>query len=263
MTLGVSSTLSHCRVRLDDRPVPYRIGLVVLATDHTTERDFARLLNPAEIGVHVSRIEFNNPTTPQSLRRTGSRLTEAAARILPDETVDVIAYSCTAASVVLGNDVVVKHLNAAKPNTPCITPSSAAFDAFDALGARRVCVLTPYTTDVTDELVRYFTAHGLDVVSAACLGIDDDREMARVPEETIIEAAINAMNPHAEVLFLSCTALRAAQCAARIEEKIGKPVITSNQAMVWRTLRHIGLWPGITGAGQIFNLRPCADERIP
>ena len=87
---------------LDDRAVPRRIALVVLATDHTTERDFSRLCDPGEVGVYVNRIAFQNPTTHASLLKTGPRLTEAAAQILPDEEVDVIAYSCTAASIVSG-----------------------------------------------------------------------------------------------------------------------------------------------------------------
>lgn len=232
----------------------YRVGLVVLATDHTTERDFARLMDPATTGIYANRIAFENPTTHESLMRTGPRLTAAAAQILPDEDLDVIVYSCTAASVVLGNDVVAGHLGAAKPGAACVTPSSAAFDAFAALGVRRVSVLTPYTPDVTDELIRYFAAHGPDVVSSTCFGLDDDRDMARLSEACITEAAIAAMDPQAEALFVSCTAVRAAQCAARIEKKIGKPVITSNQAMAWRSLRHLGLFPGITGAGRIFDL---------
>ncbi|MFD1156570.1 ectoine utilization protein EutA [Roseovarius aestuarii] len=254
MALDIQSTLSPCPVQLDPRPVPFRVGLVALATDHTTERDYSRLIDPAQVGVYATRIAFENPTTPASLLKTGPRLTEAAAQIFPGEALDVIAYACTAASVVLGNDVVEKHLNAAKPSTPCVTPSSAAFDAFAALGVRRISVLTPYTVDVTDELVGFFEANGLEVVSSACLGMNDDREMARVSEECVIAAGAEAMHPQAEALFISCTALRAAQCAGRIEGQIGVPVVTSNQAMVWRTLRHLSLTTTITGEGRIFDL---------
>jgi maleate isomerase len=59
---------------LDDRPVSGRIGLVVLATDHTVERDFARLMPPSERGVCVTRIAYANPTTAASLRAMQPRL---------------------------------------------------------------------------------------------------------------------------------------------------------------------------------------------
>jgi maleate isomerase len=254
MSLEVQSTPTTIAARLDDRPVPKRIALIALATDHTTERDFARICNPAQVGIYVNRIAFKNPTTREALLQTGPRLTEAASQILPDEEVDVIAYGCTAASIVLGNDVVTAYLNAAKPNTPCVTPSSAAFDAFAALGAARVSVLTPYSCEVTDELAQYFSTHGPEVINASCFGLADDREMARVSEASIIEAGIAACDPKADALFLSCTGLRAAVCVERLEDRLGKPVITSNQAMIWRCLRLAGLNEPVPGFGKLFEL---------
>lgn len=254
MALDVQSTPAKFPAHLDDRPVCKRIALVALATDHSSERDFARICDPDQVGVYTNRITFENPTTRESLLQTGPRLTEAAALILPDEEVDVIAYGCTAASIVLGNDVVTHYLNAAKPNTPCVTPSSAAFDAFTALDAARVSVLTPYSPEVTDELAHYFATHGPEVINASCFGLTDDRQMARISEESIIEAGIAACDPRADALFISCTALRAAICVERIEDRLGKPVITSNQAVIWRCLRLAGLTYPVQGFGQIFKI---------
>jgi maleate isomerase len=254
MALDVQARPTTIPAHLDDRPVPKRIALIVLATDHTTERDFARICDPDQIGVYTNRIDFENPTTRDALLQTGPRLTKAAAQILPDEYLDVIAYGCTAASIVLGNDVVTAYLNAAKPNTPCVTPSSAAFDAFAALDVGRVSVLTPYSREVTDELAQYFSTHGPEVVNASCFGLTDDREMARVSEACIIEAGIAACDPKADALFLSCTGLRAAVCVERIEDRLGKPVITSNQAMIWRCLRLAGLNDPVSGFGKLFEL---------
>jgi maleate isomerase len=253
LNLDLRSSVSTVSARLDDRPVAKRIGLVALATDHTTETDFARMLQGHDVGVYVNRIGFENPTTLTSLRRTGPLLTDAAAHILPDEPLDVLVYGCTAASVVLGNDVVNTHMASAKPDTPCVTPSSAAFDAFDALGIKKVSVLTPYTQDVTDSLVSYFSRHGPAVVSATCLDLSDDREMARVSKDSIITAGIAACDPDADALFVSCTAVRAAACVEQLEQELGKPVITSNQAMVWRCMRHLGINSGVPSGGMLFK----------
>ncbi|USG62433.1 ectoine utilization protein EutA [Sneathiella marina] len=254
MDLDTQSTTAMLPVHLDDRPVGKRIAFVALATDHTSERDFARICDPDQVGVYTNRIAFENPTTRETLLQTGPRLTEAAAQILPAEDVDVIAYGCTAASIVLGNDVVTRYLNAAKPNAHCVTPSSAAFAAFAALDIACVSVLTPYSLEVTDNLAHYFATHGPEVANASCLGLTDDRQMARVSQESIIDAAIAACDPRADALFISCTALRAAVCVERIEDRLGKPVITSNQAMIWRCLRLVGLNYPISGYGQIFNI---------
>lgn len=253
MGLKAFSTVSAVAVQMDERPVRKRIALVVLATDHTTERDFARICDPEEIGVYVNRIDYQNPGTRENLLATGPRLTEAAARILPGEAVDVIAYSCTAASVVLGNEAVGGYLNAGKPDTPFVTPSSAALDAFRALGARKIGVLTPYSANISNEVVAYFSAHGPEIVSAECLGVDDDREIARMSEDTIVEAACAAMDREADALFLSCTGLRAAVCIERIEARTGRPVVSSNQAMIWRCLRETGSTKAVAGYGRLFQ----------
>ncbi len=253
MELAVKSSVSSVASHLDARPVAKRIGLVALATDHTTEVDFARMLQGQDVGVYVNRITFDNPTTHDSLMRTGPRLAAAAADILPDETLDVLVYGCTAASVVLGNDRVAEHMGRAKPGVPCVTPSSAAFDAFDALGVRKVSVLTPYTQDVTDSLAAYFSQRSATVVNAACFGLTDDREMARISKESIVEGGVAACAKDADALFISCTAVRATGSVEELEDRLNKPVVTSNQAMVWRCMRHLEITSDVPHGGLLFK----------
>ena len=82
---------SSVPVTLDDRQVEKRIGLIILATDHTTERDFARMCPHDRTGIYCSRILNENPTTPENLRRMQPRLSESAGLILPDEPLDVMS----------------------------------------------------------------------------------------------------------------------------------------------------------------------------
>lgn len=241
-------------IELDDEPVSKRIGLIVLSTDHASEREFARLCDPNEVGVYVTRIQYDNPTTPDNLLLTGPRLSEATALLLPDERFDVIAYGCTAASVVLGNDKITQLIQDVKPEAACVTPSSAAFAAFAALGVKRVSVLTPYSAEVTQELVTYFEKHDLDVINHKGLGFTDDRQMARIKTTEIITAGIETMDGDAEALFISCTALQAVVCVDELERRIGKPVVTSNQAVVWQCQRLAGIDKKIDGFGKLFTL---------
>lgn len=255
-------TQSRQILDLDTRPVPRRIGLVLLATDHTTERDVARICQPDESGVYANRIVYENPTTPENLFRMQPRLTAGAALILPGETLDAIYYSCTAASVVIGDEAVAAAVHAAKPGVPVITPSAAACAAFQTLGVRRISILTPYLPRTSEPIAAYFRAHGLAVVNLTCFGLDDDREMARVSPATIVAAACETIAQDAEALFISCTALRAAEVAGEIERRIGKPVVTSNQAGIWLTLRRAGIERPIEGHGRLLHLpAPLPDTR--
>jgi maleate isomerase len=242
------------RIQFDERPVARRIGLVLLATDLTSERDFDRIVPGDEVATYCSRIAFHNPTTPENLRAMEPSLIEGAALILPDEPLDAICYSCTAASALLGDDAVTAALGKSKPGVPVVTPPLAARKAFAVLGTKRISLLTPYLDETAVPVARYFAGHGYEVARQTNLGIDDDRMIARVTTRSIIDIAEAAMDERSDALFISCTALRAAEVANVIEARIGRPVITSNQASAWMSLRLAGVTRSIPGFGQLLSL---------
>lgn len=165
---------------LDARPLARRVGLLILATDHTSEPDYARMVAGERIGVYVARLAYANPTTPENLAAMQPALGEAAGLILPDEPLDAICYSCTSASVVIGDEAVEEAIAAGKPGVPVVTPPMAAATGLKALGASRISVLTPYTVETSRPMADYFAAKGFDIASFTCLGFEDDREMARI-----------------------------------------------------------------------------------
>lgn len=233
-----------------------RLGLIALATDLTLERDAVRLIPGARAALHVTRVVFENPTTPENLLAMGPRLTEAASLILPGMELAAIGYGCTAASVVLGSAAVRDAVQKARPGMPVATPPDAALAAFAALGVRRIALLTPYLPETTAPMVAFFAARGLEVVSAHCLGIEDDRDMARVTPDVVRAAAEAADVPEAEAVFLSCTALPALGLIDELETRLAKPVVSANQALLWRLLHHAGLGPLPGAWGRIFDAAP-------
>lgn len=242
------------RPPLDARPRDGRVGLVILATDHTTEPDYARMVASDHIGVYVTRVAYANPTTPENLRAMQPALSAAAALILPDEPLDVVCYSCNSASVVIGDDAVERAFQASKPEVAVVTPPLATVRALQALRARRISILTPYLAETSAPVADYFVAKGFDVVSFTCLGMEDDREMARIAPATLVDLAHEAMDPQADALIILCTALRAAEAAASVEAALGKPVVTSNQATAWMCLRLCGDERAMPERGRVFSL---------
>lgn len=231
---------SAARPALDRRPLEKRVGLIILATDHTTEPDFRRMVASERIGIYVARIPYANPTTPENLRRMQPTLGDAARLILPDEELDAICYSCTAASVVIGDAEVEAAISSGKPGVPVVTPPQAAIRGLRAFGARRISVLTPYTVETSRPMAAYFAAAGFDIASFTCLGLEDDREMARITPASLVDCAREATAADAEALFISCTALRASLAVPDIEKAIGRPVVSSNLATAWNCLRLCG-----------------------
>ncbi|TGQ68343.1 MAG: ectoine utilization protein EutA [Mesorhizobium sp.] len=228
------------RPTLDDRPLAKRVGLIILATDHTTEPDFRRMVANDRIGVYVARIPYANPTTPNNLRKMQPALTAGAALILPDEPLDAICYSCTSASVVIGDAEIETAIQAAKPGVPVVTPPMAGVRGLNVLGVRRISILTPYTVETSRPMAAYFAARGFDIASFTCLGFEDDREMARIAPAALVDLARQVTHAQADALFVSCTALRGALAVTGMEQAIGRPVVTSNQATAWNCLRLCG-----------------------
>lgn len=225
-----------------------RFGLIALATDLTIEGDAARLL-PQGCRLHVTRIAFENPTTAENLRRTGPRLAEAAALLVPGVALKGVGFGCTSASAVLGQGV----RDALGTRAPVSTPTGGALRGFAALGITRVALMTPYLPQTADLVGDHFAASGLKVVSRHSMGRADDRDMALLPEAEVMEFALASDHPDAQALFLSCTALPALELIDRIEARLDKPVISANQALFWTMLDQARI--PASGPGRLFQVR--------
>jgi maleate isomerase len=244
-TLSPLAPSAHAHLRA-------RIGLLALATDLNSEADLRRML-PEDVGLFVNRVHHTNPMSLQALRRITDDLPRAGRDLLPGLDLDVVVYGCTSGTIALGEAAtlrLVADVRAARHQT---TPVTASLAALQRLGARRVSILTPYREDVNRALGAYYASRGLEVLNVAGLGMDDDYAMTALPPQLLVEAGCQAMAPGADALFVSCTALRASLAVDALEAMLGRPVVTSNQAIAWHALRLIGdAWNG--GPGQLFRL---------
>ena len=129
------------------------LGLIVLATDGTIEYEFRRVLEALPgVAIYESRILNSASITPETLKAMESRIAPAAEVILPGEPLDVVAYGCTSASMVIGEDRVAECIREARPEVACTTPITGALAALRALGAPgdvgRIALLTPYIDEI-------------------------------------------------------------------------------------------------------------------
>ncbi|MBE0575634.1 MAG: Asp/Glu racemase [Desulfuromonadales bacterium] len=229
-----------------------RIGLLALATDFNSEQDLRRML-PEGLEIFTNRIKNANPTTIENLRTMAGDITRAAAGILPELGVDAMIYGCTSGTIAIGTEKLNELIHAAWPGIPTTNPIVAAQAAFDAFGASRLSVLTPYIDEVNEEMARYFLAQGHDLLNIAGFGFENDIEMTSISPETLLQAAQEVCDERADLLFISCTALRASLAIERIEQALGKPVVTSNQALCWHVLQLLGHELQVPGFGSLFT----------
>ena len=92
-----------------------------------------------------------------------------------------------------------------------------------------------------------------EVLEAHGMGLRHDTEMIRVAPDYIVDYACAIDRPDAEAVLISCGALRAIDVVDRIEQTLGKPVICSNQAMLWDCLRLAGIEDRLPGLGRLLR----------
>jgi len=231
-----------------------RVGLVVLASDYTVEPELHRILGGAGIEEFVARIEMSATVTPQTLAAVEQNITATSGLILPGGDLDALAYCCTSASVVLGEETVFSLLRKHQPQALMTTPITAAFAAFEALAARRIAVLTPYRRDVNELLKAYIEKAGFEVPVFASFNEERDPVVARIDERSIAQAIEGlARQPDVDLVFVSCTSVRMAHAVQRFEQQAGLPVLSSNLAMGWHLLHSLGVAKPMPQFGQLYT----------
>jgi maleate isomerase len=249
-----------------DRGIAARaaLGLIVLATDQTIEHEFRRLLDLPGVALYQSRIQNDASITPETLRAMADRLVAATEVILPGTPLDVMAFGCTSASMVIGEERVFELIRSARPGVACTTPITAALAAFRALEVERIALLTPYRDDINRFMRDYIEARGVQVPVMGSFNEEDDRRAARIDAASIEDAAIElGRSPGVDAVFVSCTSLRLLDAIGRVEAELGKPATSSNHALAWHCLRLAGLQERLPQWGRLFDrgLAPAADRR--
>jgi maleate isomerase len=77
--------------------------------------------------------------------------------------------------------------------------------------------------------------------------------MAAVEPEQWVRETLALRDPAADAYFISCTTIRSTDVIERIERELGKPVVTSNQGMLWSALRDAGIDEPIAGYGRLLR----------
>lgn len=238
----------------DAGPGRHRIGLITLSNDYATERDFINARPSDDVALFVTRVENTADCTLETLPLMAPHIAKAAELIIPDGRLDVMAYACTSGTVVMGYDQICALVHATRPGVPVVTPITASLAALDRFNAQTLAVLTPYVDDVNGAIAAHLEDQGKTICAFTSFRIEDNEEMANLSPDAILHGAIEADRPEADALFISCTAIRALDVVDRIEQAIGKPVVTANQAMIWQALRLSGCTHTIQGYGQLLRL---------
>ena len=230
-----------------------RIGLIALATDFRIEKDFINVIKDQDIDFFVNRIHCYAPLTSENLIKMSNTVTEISEDILPNEKIDCVVYGCTSGTIAAGYDTIKKKVNLAKPEAKVTTPSTAAINALRKMNINSIAIFTPYSKTLNDDVVKYFENQNFKITSNAYFDITNDLDIGKVDEDYLYKTLLEMDLGNADCLFISCTALPALSIIEKLEKKLNKVVLSSNQVLIWDTLQSIGKKDSIEGFGRLFK----------
>ncbi|MBM3218712.1 MAG: hypothetical protein FJZ38_08505 [Candidatus Rokubacteria bacterium] len=232
-----------------------RIGVLVPAGNPTVEPELCRMA-PASVTLHFTRLD-SGEGTPGELAGIEQRLLvyldalPAAVPLLAAVQPAVVVLAHTSVSYALGfaHEPALIDRMTKLAGCPGITASRAVLAAFAHLGVRRIALATPYSASIEALGAAYWKAAGLEVVAHHRL-----EGVTNIYEET--EARAYALGRatdtrDADALLISGTGLPTAGIIQRLEDEIGKPVVTGQTAALWNALRVAGAEARVRGYGRL------------
>ncbi|MGK2853381.1 MAG: maleate cis-trans isomerase family protein [Microbacteriaceae bacterium] len=235
------------------------VGL--LYPGHSAEDDFPALENRIAGAVRLPVVITSvgeDAHRVDALLDLGSdtRLADGAAQ-LSTERPDAVMWACTSGSFVFGAQGAADQVSAvaAAAGVPASSTSIAFVDALRFLGLHRVAVAASYPDDVAQHFVAFLSAGGAEVVSMGTHGIYTAAEVGKLEPARVIEMVTAADHPDAEAVLVTDTAMHTLAIIERLEDAVGKPVLTANQVTVWKGLHLLGEVPALPGLGTLFGGR--------
>jgi maleate isomerase len=213
-----------------------RIGLIIPSVNRMTEPQFNHYA-PDGLGILVARGRVAG--RPE---RTVAELTDEiahAAGTLADAKPDLIVFHCTHTSMKEGTHGENRIVDLIQKTTgiEALSTSRLVNDALHALGLKKVVVLSPYMTN--KDIIDYLSAAGIGVVKDVALACKTPADFEAVTPQRWLELARENDTPEADGIFLSCTNTTQIEAVAAIEAALGKPVVNSNQAVLWGCMKRL------------------------
>ena len=250
-----------------------RIGLIVPSSNISMEAEIPALLRrreqvaPERFTFHSSRMAMRT-VTPEALARMDGE-SDRCARELSDARCDALVYACLVAIMAMSPgyhctaEARLAAVAAANGGpAPVVTSAGALVTGIKALGARRVALIAPYIRPLTNVVIDYLSACGIEVMDAISLEVADNLTVGRLDPFRLVRLASGLNVGDADAVVLSaCVQMPSLPAIQLVEDRLGLPVLTAATATVHALLTRLGLEPAIPRAGRLLApkvLRPVA-----
>jgi len=230
-----------------------RIGMIIPAVNRACEPQFNRYAPPT-LGVHIMRARIAGKWS-RPIVELADEITRAT-QMLAECGPDLMVYNCTASSMKEGPSGERRILDIMQQAAAieAVSTSALVAEALHTLKIKSVVLISPYTSN--DDIVNYLRAIGVSVVRDVALQLPAI-EFANVSPQRWCEIAVENDRLDADGIFLSCAATTQIEAVASIEQALNKPVVNSNQAVLWgclmRLKSRLGAIPAIPKLGRLMQ----------
>ena len=233
-----------------------KIGLIVPPTNTVNEAEWSRVM-PEGVTFHTVRMPIHLDHATEEGRRALVADIAAKVRELAEARVDVVAYACTAGSMVSPRHVLAEEVQAIT-GVPLVTTAASIVDALEVCGAKRVSIATPYHDALNAHETAFLEDNGIETLAIAGLGLGangpvDYPLIAQTPLDRIDAHIRSTFVAGSEACLVTCTDFPTLPLVRKLEADLGVPVVTSNQATLWAALRRAGIYDAIEDLGALFH----------
>ena len=227
-----------------------RIGVIVPPSNTTNETEFNRM-KPEGISFHFTRSPIHRNPAADGFKTMIADL-QSAVSDLKACNVDLMAYGCTAGSMACPQEILIGTMEK-HGSVGAVSTAGSIIAALTALGITKIGMATPYSDETNEHEKEFLERHGFSVVKMAGLQLSGQIEqVSRVPPSEVYSHALSVDCPDAEAILICCTDFGTIDVIAGLEKKLGgKPVISSNTASFWHSLRKAGAKDKIPGYGKL------------
>ena len=229
-------------------------GVLIPSTNTTVEAELARL--PSGYQAHFARLMTSTPGRPFAPSRDED--IDYQARLLGTAKVEMVILIQTSASLLADDydETTTRRISAAAGGVPAITSAQAMGRALNALGARRIGLVSPYSEEVNARARRYFSEkHGLEIAVLEGFAATDSYAIGQLGSEHARDAFARIDRPEIDAFAVPGANFPTMASIAAWEREFDKPVVTSTQASVWAMARQLG-GGRIPGFGRLLDPMP-------
>ncbi len=241
--------------------VGYRaqFGVIIPSTNSVVEHDYS-LMRPPGVTFHYGRMYIAAPEAGDDdafehlIHQIRESLPIAVRDVLtvkPDHLIMGMSAE-TFWGGKAGNDAFIARVRELS-GLDVFTGADACGRACEALGLRRIAVVTPYQ-EVGDAQVRtFFGDLGLEVVRLTGLKCPSATAIAEVPEDRLRRVLVDLDGPDVDGFVQVGTNLSMLTLADEAERWLGKPVLAINAVTMWHALRSCGIDDRLYGFGTLLR----------